>query len=120
VWAFMRGALVLAMCILVLCFGAAGANAFVIGPTPQAVALAATTKYAGHEVKAVNQAGVSYTLGTCRVLHRKPWLAYGCAFELHGYPEYCHGVVTVGVRHLPDGTYRGQEINGKYLDDHGC
>jgi hypothetical protein len=116
----MRGFSVLVVCVLGLCFGAAGARAFVIGPTPQAAALAATKKFAIHEVKAWNQPGVSYTLGTCRVLHRRPWVAYGCAFELHGVPLYCHGLVTVGVRRLPDGTYRGQEINGKYLDEHGC
>jgi hypothetical protein len=99
---------------------AAGARASVYGPTPQAVALEATEKFAIHEVHAWNQPQVSYTLGTCRVLHRRPWLAYVCGFELHGVPMYCHFVVTVGVKHLADRRYRGQEVRSLALDDAGC
>ena len=110
----------LLVCVVVACVCAAAASAYVYGPTPQAVTLAATKKFAAHEVKVWNQPQVSYTLGTCHLLHRRPWLAYGCGFELHGVPLYCHGLVTVGVERLADGTYRGQEINGKYLDDSGC
>src|ERR1051325_1210735 len=62
------------------------ASAGVIGPTPKAAALAATEKYARHEVQAWNRPGASYTLETCRMLHRRPWLAWGCEWELHGTP----------------------------------
>jgi hypothetical protein len=101
-------------------FFAAGAWAYVYGPTPQAVALAATKRFATHEVHAWNQPQVSYTLGTCRVLHRRPWLAYVCGFEIHGVPMYCHFAVTVGVKHLADRKYRGQEVGARALDDSGC
>lgn len=100
--------------------GAAVASAYVYGTTAHAVAVAAMTKFAAHEVKAWNQPQVSYSLGTCHVLHRKPWLAYNCTFELHGVPSYCHGVVTVGVKRLAAREYRGQEVRSRYVDDHGC
>ena len=99
---------------------AAEAWAYVYGPTPQAVALAATKKFAIHEVHAWNQPQVSYTVGTCRVLHRRPWLAYVCGFEIHGVPMYCHLAVTVGVKYLADRKYRGQEVGVRALDDSGC
>jgi hypothetical protein len=106
--------------VAVALLSAAGAWAYVYGPTPQAVALAATTKFAMHEVHAWNQPQVSYTLGTCRVLHRRPWRAYVCGFELHGVPMYCHFAVTAGVKRLADGKYRGQEVRSRALDDSGC
>jgi hypothetical protein len=99
---------------------AAGASAYVYGLTPQEVSLAATKKLAMHEVHAWNQPQVSYTLGTCRLLHRRPWLAYVCGFELHGVPMYCHIAVTVGVKRLADRKYRGQEVSSRALDDSGC
>jgi hypothetical protein len=104
----------------VACGVASAAQAYVFGPTRHAVTLAATKKFAAHEVKAWNQPQVSYTLGTCHLLHRKPWVAYNCGFELHGVPDYCNGVVTVGVKRLPNGTYRGQETSSKYIDTKGC
>ena len=115
-----RGVGALLVCVVVLCVGAVAAFAYVYGPTPMAVALAATNKFAAHQVKAWNRPQVSYTLGTCRVLHRKPWLAYNCTFELHGVPLYCHGLVTVGVRRLADGKYRGQAVRSSFLDNRGC
>ena len=95
-------------------------GAYWYGTTPQAAALATTKNYAAHEVKAWNQPQVSYTVGTCRLLHRTPWVAYVCGFELHGVPLYCHGLVTVGVKRLAPHRFRGQELSGKYLDAHGC
>jgi hypothetical protein len=103
-----------------MCLSATPAWAYVYGPSPQAVTLAVTKKFAAHEVKAWNQPQVSYTLGTCHLLHRRPWLAYSCGFELHGVPRYCHGVVTVGIKRLANGSYRGQEVRSKYIDDKGC
>lgn len=82
--------------------------------------MAATKRFAAHEVVAWNRPGVAYILGTCRVLHRKPWLAYNCSFELHGVPPYCHGVLTVAVKRLADGTYRAQGVKSRYLDNRGC
>jgi hypothetical protein len=114
-------ALTVLIAVVVAAFlSAAGAWAYVYGPTPQAVALAATKKLAIHEVHAWNQPQVSYTLGTCRVLHRRPWLAYVCGFELHGVPMYCHLAVTVGVKRLADHRYRGLEVGVRALDDTGC
>jgi len=111
---------VFALIVATTCLVAAPASAFVIASTPQAAALAATKKFAIHEVVAWNRPGVAYILGTCHVLHRKPWLAYNCGFELHGVPSYCHGVLTVAVRRLAAGSYRAQGVKSTYVDDHGC
>jgi hypothetical protein len=111
-------ALLIVVAAALLC--SAGAWAYVYGPTPQGVALAATKKFAMHQVHAWNQPQVSYTLGKCRVLHRRPWLAYVCGFELHGVSLYCHFAVTVGVKHLDDRKYRGQAVRSRTLDDSGC
>ncbi|HET7567822.1 MAG TPA: hypothetical protein VFJ91_07520 [Gaiellaceae bacterium] len=110
----------LLLCALVAAVGAAAASASVIGPTPRAAALAATKKFAAHEVVAWTEPGVSYTLGACRLLHRRPWLGYACGFELHGVPDYCHGVLTVSVKRLANGTSRAQGVKSKYVDTHGC
>ena len=67
-------------CLVVMSVETATAFAYVYGPTPQAVTLSATEKFAAHEVKAWNQPQVSYTLGTCHLVHRGPWLAYACGF----------------------------------------
>jgi hypothetical protein len=115
-----RTAIALLIVIVAASISAAGARAYVYGPTPQAVALAATKKFAIHEVHAWNQPQVSYTLGTCRLLHRRPWVAYVCGFEIHGVPMYCHFAVTVGVKRLADRSYRGQEVRSRALDDSGC
>ena len=106
--------------VLAACVFAAGAWASVYEPTPQAAALAATEKLAKHEVKALLQPDVSYSLGTCRVLHREPWVAYVCGFELHGVPMYCHLAVTVAVKYVADHKYRGQEVGLRALDTSGC
>jgi hypothetical protein len=100
--------------------GAAGARAYVIGPTAKSALLATANKFVAHEVHAWNQPNASYTLGTCRLLHRRPWVAYTCGFELHGIPGECRGVVTVGVKRLADGEYRAQEIISKNLTQGPC
>ena len=83
------------------------ASTGVIGPTPHAASLAATTRYAQHQVRAWNRPGVSYSIGSCRVLHRRPWLAWGCEWELHGAPQgECLERLILGVKRLPDGRYR--------------
>jgi hypothetical protein len=111
----------LAICGLAACLLVARASsAYWYGTTARAAALTTTEHYAAHEVEAWNRPRVSYTVGTCRLLHRKPWLAYVCGFELHGVPLYCHGVVTVGVKRLAAHRFRGREVSGRYLDSHGC
>ena len=106
-------------CLLALAMSAAAA-AFVIASTPAAAARAATVKHAAHEVVAWNQPGVSYTMGTCRVLHRTPYLAYECGWKLHGVRDYCDGRLVVAVRKLPDGRWRGMGVKSFYIDDRGC
>lgn len=111
---------IVAVCSAAACITASAAFGYVIGHTPVAAALAATRKHAAHEVVAWNQPGVRYTLGSCHVLHRKPWLAYNCSYELHGVAPYCHGVLTVAVRRLPDRTWRAQGVKSNYTDNRGC
>ena len=86
------------------------AVAGVIGPTPQAAAIAATKKFVLHDLKAWNRPGATYRLGTCRVLHRKPWVAYGCEYQVYGIPSECLNLLTLGVKRLPDGTYRAEAL----------
>jgi hypothetical protein len=117
----MRVAWAVAVCAIAACVVVAEASgAYWYGATPLAAALATTEHYAAHEVKTANQPHVSYTVGTCRLLHRTPWVGYLCGYELHGVPLYCHGVVTVGVKRLAAHRFRGQELSGKYVDSHGC
>ena len=92
---------------------APAALAGAIGPTPLAAALADTKKFAQHEVRAVNRPGVSYTVGTCTLLHRKPWLAYTCTWELHGTPGECVDRITVAVKRLASGMYLAGEVGTK-------
>jgi hypothetical protein len=105
---------------LVAAATAGAATAYVIGATPLAAARAATEKHAAHEVVAWNRPGVSYTMGTCHVLHRKPYLAYECGWKLHGVPDYCQGRLDVAVRKLADNRWRAAGIKSFYIDDHGC
>lgn len=99
---------------------AAVASAYVIAATPLAAARAATEKHAAHEVVAWNRPGVSYTMGTCRVLHRKPYLAYECGWKLHGVPDYCQGRLVAAVRKLPDSRWRAAGVRSFYIDNRGC
>lgn len=61
-----------------------------------------------------------YSLGSCHLLHRTPWVAYGCTFELHGVPLYCHGLVTVAVKRVASDEYRAGAVKSRYVDTHGC
>lgn len=96
------------------------ASGYVIGATPLAAAFAAARKHAAHEVVAWNRPGVSYTMGACNVLHRRPYLAYTCGWQLHGVPDYCHGRLTVAVRRQADRQWRAAGVKSWYTDDRGC
>jgi uncharacterized membrane protein YecN with MAPEG domain len=109
----------LLVCLLALAM-AAVASAYVIGATPLIAARAATKKHAAHEVVAWNRPGVSYTMGTCRVLHRKPYLAFECGWKLHGVPDYCQGRLVIAVRKLTDTRWRATGIKSFYIDNRGC
>jgi hypothetical protein len=118
----MRRHLVLALlflCVLALAMAAA-ASAYVIAGTPLGAARLAAEKHAAHEVIAWNQPQVAYTMGTCRVLHRKPYLAYECGWKLHGVPDYCQGRLVVAVRKLPDSRWRATGVKSFYIDKRGC
>lgn len=92
------------------------ASAYVVAPTARAAALAATKKFVEHDIRAWARPA-TYRLGTCRVLHRKPWLAYGCEYRVQGIPGECLNFVTVAVKRLPDGEYRGAEVGWHDLRD---
>jgi hypothetical protein len=109
----------LVFCGLALTMSAV-ASAYVIASTPLAAARLATQKHATHEVAAWNQPQVSYTMGTCRVLHRKPYLAYECGWKLHGVPDYCQGRLVVAVRKLADSRWRATGVKSFYIDNRGC
>jgi len=68
-----------------LCASAALAGS-IVGPTPRAAALAKTGKYAAHEVEIhPNYPGLTYKVGTCKLLFRSPWTAWGCAYQIDGW-----------------------------------
>jgi len=100
-------------------FGSVAAAA-VIGPTPQAAALADTKKFAEHEVHAWNRPSVTYTVGSCRLLHRRPWLAYSCDWKLHGIQGQCLTRITVAVKRLADGSYSAAEVDTKIITNSKC
>ena len=110
---------VLVLCVLALAM-AAVASAYVIASTPLAAARMAAEKHAAHEVVAWNQPQVSYTMGSCRVLHRKPYLAYECGWKLHGVPDYCQGRLVVAVRKETAGRWRATGVKSFYIDNRGC
>ena len=95
------GSLGLSLCAAPLSAGS------VIGATPRAAALAATAKYAAHEVKVFhpNVPGMTYKLGNCKLLFRRPWVAWGCAYETDGGPLDCV-VVKLALKQLPEASYR--------------
>jgi hypothetical protein len=102
---------VLVVCVSGMCLLVADARAAVIGPTPRAAALLAARHYAEKQVRAWNRPGVTYSLGACQVLHRRPWLAWGCEMELHGTPPpECPYRLILAVRHLPDGAYSATAV----------
>lgn len=113
----MRGVAVLVACMSVMCLAVAEASAFVVGPTPRAAALAATKHYAEKQVRAWNRPGVTYSLGKCRIVHRKPWLAWGCEMQLHGttQPDCLYRLI-LGVRRLPDRDYRATAVKLAQVD----
>ena len=114
-----RPVALLLVCVLAAAT-AAVASASVIGATPLAAARAATEKHAAQDVVAWNRPGAYYTMGTCRVLHRKPYLAYECGWKLHGVPAYCRGRLVAAVRKLPDGRWSATGVKSFYIDDRGC
>ena len=85
----------------------------VIGATPRAAALAATAKYAAHEIQVFypNHPGLTYKLGNCKLLFRRPWVAWGCAYETGvlgpqaGAPRECV-VLKLALKRLPEANYR--------------
>jgi hypothetical protein len=85
----------------------------VIAPTPWAAALAAAKQFAAHDVRVHPNYPLTYKLGACRRLFSQPWVAWRCTYALEGYgpnePYECDSL-TVAVKRLSDGTYRGREV----------
>jgi hypothetical protein len=48
---------------------------------------------------------VTYKLGSCALLHRRPWLAYRCAFTMFGRGLQCRLLLTLGVKREASGQY---------------
>jgi hypothetical protein len=80
-----------------------------IGPTPVAAAKARTIRYAEREAKSYGGT-VTYTMGSCSLLHRRPWVAYLCHFTMYGRGLQCHVTLTLGVRKLAAGEYDARQI----------
>lgn len=92
---------------------AAASAGDVIASTPREAALAASKQFAAHDVRVHPNYPLMYKLGTCRRLFSKPWVAWRCTYALEGYgpnePFECDSL-TVAVKRLSDGTYRGREV----------
>lgn len=72
------------------------------GRTAVTAAHARTDRFAKREASLHR---TTYTLGVCRLLHRRPWLGYRCEYTIHGLGDQCHDFVTVAVKRLPSGEY---------------
>jgi hypothetical protein len=106
-----------ALVLVVAAAAAQPASGGVIRPTAPSAASAAAKKFVLHDIRAWNRAGISYTLLGCRVLHRRPWVAYGCRYEVHGIPSECLDLLTLGVKRLADGSYRAEALKWRDLRD---
>jgi hypothetical protein len=56
-----------------------------------------------------NFPNITYKLGHCKRLFAKPWLAWGCKYELNfggSSPTHCY-TLTIGIKRLSDSSYRG-------------
>jgi hypothetical protein len=78
-----------------------------VGRTPVRAALARTDRFASREAKLRN---TTYTLGSCVLLHRKPWLGYRCSYTIHGLSDQCHDFVTVAVRSTASNEYNAVAV----------
>ena len=72
------------------------------GHTAIAAARARTNRYAEREATIHH---TMYALGSCKLLHRKPWLAYNCSYVIHGLADQCRDVLTVAVVRQKNGVY---------------
>jgi len=66
-----------------------------------------------HEERLGNQPQVSVPLGTCQLLHRRPWLANNCGFELHGVPAVLPRRRHGGDQAPCERDYRGRKVRSK-------
>lgn len=113
----MRGVAALVACMSAVCLVAADANAYIVGPSPRAAAFAATKSYAEKQVRAWNSPSVTYSLGKCGIVHRRPWLAWGCQMQLHGTTQPdCVFRLILSVRRLPDRRYRATAVKLTQVD----
>jgi hypothetical protein len=80
-----------------------------LGKTPVAAALARTDRWLRREAGSYGGAA-TYKLGSCSLLHRRPWVAYNCTGAIYGRGEVCHIVVTLGVRKVAAGEYNAINV----------
>ena len=73
-----------------------------LGQTPIRAALARTNRFANREASLHS---TTYTLGTCLLLHKKPWLGYRCSYTIHRLGDQCHDSLTVAVRRTANREY---------------
>jgi hypothetical protein len=106
--------LLVVLLISVATAGAATVARADLGKTPIAAALARTDRWLHHEAGGYGGAA-TYKLGTCKLLHRRPWLAYTCTGAIYGRGLVCHITVTLAVRKLAPDSYNA--INVKSYAD---
>ena len=75
-----------------------------LGRTPLAAARARTERAARREANSYGGAA-TYKLGSCALLHRRPWVAYRCGYTMFGRGLQCHLQLTLGVKRTPSGQY---------------
>jgi hypothetical protein len=81
----------------------------VTGSTPRLTAEAAMKQYVANQARGyTNYPNITYKLGQCKRLFVKPWVAWGCAYQLNfggSFPTHCY-TLTIAIKHLSD-SYRG-------------
>jgi hypothetical protein len=80
-----------------------------LGKTAVAAARARTDRWLHHEAATYGGAA-RYKLGSCRVLHRRPWLAYDCTGAIYGRGLVCHITVTLAVRKVAPDSYNAINV----------
>jgi hypothetical protein len=80
-----------------------------LGRTALAAAKARTERAAQRESGSYGGA-TTYKVGSCALLHRRPWLGYRCGYTIFGRGLQCHIVLTLGVKRTPSGEYNAINV----------
>jgi hypothetical protein len=92
------------------------------GPTPSAAARARTERYAKREQ--VRGGGTSYRVTSCGLLHKRPWVAYGCRYVIvnssDGSDPNHRCELILAIKRLPSGRFDAKAVSVRHLNNEDC